>query len=640
MRKTAKYRSETGADPARPGGLSVRRILLLALVVLPGLALVTQPAQAGEKIVHGSVEAPTATAPRAQRCVETTAPMPGLVGWTIRDVTPGRAFTVTADDTAVYSDFEISFYPSLAACQESSVGLAHNNVSGDEQGEVPAGATVALVTLHSGRGGAFTYREWDTDAAPAPTGEQGVTVVAVIDGGFNPYHFDFVGHQHPWNLDDDPSNDIDFSADPSTYIAGHPGGTALDLTIPTDPNADVTALHSGPDAAEWARLQGSTTVADAKLHWFPGTKVVGALSFDGGGDAFYGDNASHGTRSAASAAGNIHGTCAECVFVLINGGSAQSLAWAASQPWIDVVTNSYGHNLIGQFVPEGAFRDNIWFGAPLKATRDGVTDGQSIVFSAGNGLLNAFDVPALTYWSSEKGPDWIVTVGAVDPRADQQYSGAGKPVDISSYGSVYPSTGGTTATGVGTHSGTSNAAPTTAGTIARVIQHGRSALGDTSEGHSGGVVASGTAVSCGPANADCPLGDGVLTRAEAQRTVFHNVLPSKVGVATDTVWPSTTYNYYYQGHGVVGGRMNDRRYEVEQARFRQYLSGDVSAFTRPPGESNWMTIDSKCRQEIWGSWGGGYYTGTTPSLDPVQDPIATAFDGWCSRSPISFSNGA
>lgn len=629
----------TSAVPAdRSWGFAVRRLVLAVLLVLPGLTLLSAPARAGERVVQGRVDLPSATVARAQRCVETTAPeLGGRVGWTIRGVLPGRAFTVTADDSSAVSDFEISFYSSLPACQDSAVGLGHNNVFGDEQGEVPAGATVALVTLHSGQGGSFTYREWDVAAEPAPAGPQGVTVVAVVDGGFNPYHYDFVGSQHPWNLDGDASNDIDFSADPATYISGYPGAQAINLTLPATPDADVATRHTGVDAAAWSTFEASSTVADAKMHWFPGTKVIGAVSFNGSGTRFWGGNDSHGTRSAASAAGNIHGTCAECVFVLVNGATTEALAWAASQPWIDVVTNSYGHNLVGQFAA-GVVRDNIWLDAPVEETKAAVTDGQTIVFSAGNGLVNAFDVPMLTYWSSEKGPDWMVTVGAVDPRADQQYSGAGKPVDISSYGSSYPSTGGTTATGVGTHSGTSNAAPVTAGTIARVIQRGRTLLGDTTEGHAAGVVASGTPVACGSANPSCALADGVLTRAEAQQAVFHNVLPSKVGVTADTVWPSTEHAYYYQGHGVIGGRMNGRRYVVEQQRFAAYLTGAVAAFARPAHEQTWMTVDSKCRQVIWGSWSGGYYTGTTPALDPAQDPIASAFNEWCSRSPVTFSS--
>lgn len=256
------------------------------------------------------------------------------------------------------------------------------------------------------------------------------------------------------------------------------------------------------------------------------------------------------------------------------------------------------------------------------------------MFSAGNGLVNAFDVPMLTYWSSQKGPDWMVTVGAVDPNAKQTYSGAGKPVDISSIGSSYPASGGTTADGEGTHSGTSNAAPVTAGTFAKALQSAREALGDTSVGHTGGVVASGAPVACGDAVPDCVLGDGVLTRRELEDAIYASVLPSATDVAFDTTWPSTPLGYYYQGHGVVVGRIDgDASYEAEWTRIADHLRGDAPPYPRPDGEENWFQVDSKCRQHIWGAWNGGLYTGQAIALDPVEDPIATKVDAWCSTIP-------
>jgi hypothetical protein len=624
----------------------MRRTRWIVFLVAGLLGVVgLRPADAAaDRVVTGTVKVATATAARAQRCVTTLAPdQQGQVGWTINGVVPGRTFTLTATDKSGTQDFEISFYPSLAACQDSATGLPHSNVAGDEVGVVPVGATVALVTLYTGTPGAeFTYRESDAPAPASRRGPQPLTVVAVIDGGFSPYHLDFRGSYHPFNRDADPSNNVNFNADPRTFISGMPATTPLSLTLPADPAADVSTLREGADKAVWDSMQ-SSSADNVKIYRFPGTKIIGAVNFPdpttvGPAEVekapeFYGDNDSHGSRSAAVAAGNLHGTCAECVFVLINGATSDALAWAASQPWIDVITNSYGHSIVGDLVL-GQVRDNIYFDAPIEATRAAVEAGQTIVFSAGNGFLNAFDVPMFTYWSSEKGPDWIVTVGAIDPHADQQYSGAGKPVDISSYGAAYTSTGGKTANGEGEHTGTSNAAPVTAGTFASVIQQGRVLLDDRTEGHANGVVASGKAVSCGAANASCPLGDGVLTRAEVQKAVFENVLPSRLALTADTVWPSTPYNYYYQGHGVISGRANPQKFAAEQRRFGDALAGIAPAgMTRPAGEHNWMVVDSKCRQTLWGAWTGGYYTGTTPALDRTADPIAFPFNEACSKTP-------
>lgn len=598
----------------------MRRILM---VVSLFVSLISVMPVGADTVVNGTILVPVATASRVHRCATTTDPSTaqGVTGWTLTP-TPGKAFALSA--ATALNDFDITFSGALMPCAEGASVLPYANRAGDESGTVPAGATVALVTLNTGiPGAAFTYIESEAPPAEAITGPRPLTIVGVIDGGFSPYHYDFLGHRHPFNLDADSSNNIDFSSDPATYIEGYPTTTPLAITIPTSPTQNVSGLRTA-DNSEWAKLQLSTA-SNVKIYRFPGTKIIGAVNFSG---SFYGSNDSHGTRSAASAAGNVHGTCPECLFVLINGSTTQALAWASQQPWIDVLTNSYGHSIVGGFV-----RDNIYFGAPVAETRTGSEAGQTIVFSAGNGLANAFDVPMFTYWSSEKGPDWMITVGAVDPSGDQQYSGAGKPVDISSYGSSYPSSGGTTANGTGTHSGTSNAAPTTAGTFARVIQRGREALGDFTEGHSEGVVASGAAVTCGTANPSCPLGDGVLTRAEVQETIFNNVLPSPVAVSANTVWPSTAYNYYYQGHGVIFGRLREQRWIVEQARFAGALRGTVANLSRPEGETEWFVVDSKCRQKLWGSWIGGYYTGVDPTLDPAGDPIASAFNTWCGKVP-------
>lgn len=63
------------------------------------------------------------------------------------------------------------------------------------------------------------------------------------------------------------------------------------------------------------------------------------------------------------------------------------------------------------------------------------------------------------------------------------------------------------------------------------------------------------------------------------------------------------------------------------------LRGSAAPYARPAGETNWFVVDSKCRQKLWGAWTGGYYQGSDPILNPQADPIATAFNEWCSRTP-------
>ena len=461
--------------------------------------------------------------------------------------------------------------------------------------------------------------------APRP-----VTVIAIVDSGFSPYHFDFVGHQHPWNRDADPANDLDLSADPSTYIPGHPGGTAVPLTLPTSASEDVSVRRAGVDKAAWDAFPVSTA-ATPRVAWFPGTKVVAALDFGG---TFYAGNDGHGTRSAASAAGNWHGTCPECLVVLVrSGGGDAGLVWALSQPWIDVVSNSNGSGSIVQGASGGNTRDNMYWRGPVNEGKAATEAGQVVLFSAGNGLANAFDAPQVTYWSSQKGPDWIVTVGAVTALSEQSFTGSGKPVDISSIGSPYPSTGGITANGTGSHSGTSNAAPTVAGYFGKVLQKARETLGDVTPGHAAGVVASGAPVSCGAAVPGCALADGVLTRAELQDLVFHNVLPGRLVAVIGTV-PTTGFAYSYVGHGVLSGRRtSEADHESEWTQMVQNMLGNVASPTRPIGETNWFIVDSKCRQRIWGSWSEGAYRGVEPALGLPNDGPAMALDAACKHIP-------
>lgn len=474
-------------------------------------------------------------------------------------------------------------------------------------------------------------------------GGRAVTVVAIVDGGgFSPYVYEFVGHQHPWNKDTDPTNNFLFTDDPSTYVAGYPGGTSIPLTIPTNPDQRVDAWRTGRDAAKWDLFQAST-FDEPHMYWFPGTKIVGALRFQGD---FYGSNSAHGTRSAVSAAGNTLGTCPECVVVLVQGSGPEALKWAASQPWIDVVTNSYGHGLYTQNdparfdptgrVPGAVVRDNVYPASPIEVTKAASDAGQVITFSAGNGFANAYDVPPLTWWSSEKGPDWMVTVGAISPFSRSTTSGSGKPVDISSIGDAYPSTGGNTAAGTGTHSGTSNASPVVGGYFAKVIQRSRELAADTIGGHAGGAMVSGTPVACGAAHPSCPLGDGVLTRLELQDLVFHNALPAESVVAVDAypTIPATPVAYAYQGHGALFGRQyGASTYDGEWRRMVETATGDRLPPTRPPGERAWFVGDSLCRQKLWGSWSWGYWRGADPVFDPASDAPGAALWAACTALP-------
>src|SRR5687767_14099967 len=89
----------------------------------------------------------------------------------------------------------------------------------------------------------------------------GPVVIALIDAGVNPYSPAFrdrspLAYKHP-----------------STYIPGYPKD-AIALKITLDKPFDEALAK---DEALWAG------VARGKLYWFPGTRIIGGISFGGGG---------------------------------------------------------------------------------------------------------------------------------------------------------------------------------------------------------------------------------------------------------------------------------------------------------------------------------------------------------------------
>lgn len=634
--------------------------MVVVASLAPTVAQAT-PERTGERVVHGRIGTPTGHGEEMPRRVGTVKTVHGRciataagvadTGWVVEDVRAGRTFTLTADAGPWNDDFDIEFFESLAACEGATPGegLPYDNRGGDEHAVVPVGARVALVTLVTGSpGAAFTYRELhDVRVQFAKRDQRRPTVVAVLElaeetNGFSPYHFDFAGHQHPWNNDDDLENDVDFSSDPGGWLPGYPGATPVDITVPTDPDTVVADLAAG-DRQAWDGMKSSVG-KDVNLYRFPGTKVVGAVRFgDSRSDpgTMYGDNAAHLTKSTSVAAGNLHGTCPECAVVVVlfdwPSNYRAALEWVAEQPWIDVVTNSWG------------LRTQTWGPTtfPDRVLRPAVESGQTWVWAAGNGVDGSLFAPGPTYTWGDHAADWVVTVGGAAPPDDNAAHG-GRPVDIVSYSKLYASAGGVTASGVGQHDGTSNAAPVVAGTFARTVQLGRDLLGDSLPGHHDGLVGEGRPRPCDGPLDDCPLKDGKLERAEVQSLVFGNALPGSVRTspALDTKSgikvpdaarpsPPAAPGYTASGHGIVHGRWDPGRYTAEQRRLLDALRGATRGLPRPPGEYNWMFADSKCRQKLWGAWTGGYYQDgdPDPTWDVKTDQLAIALNAACTPLP-------
>jgi hypothetical protein len=152
---------------------------------------------------------------------------------------------------------------------------------------------------------------------------------------------------------------------------------------------------------------------------------------------------------------------------------------------------------------------------------------------------------------------------------------------------------------------------------------------------------------CGTANPHCPLEDGTLTRREAEQMLFDNVLPRPTHPSVlrylvnsenyyTALGPTTPVSFAAVGHGVLLGRMDPYRLPLVNMHLRDALLGDVAPYPRPVGERNWMTVDSKVRQQFWpgANWHEGYYDGgPLPALDPTSEAEALTMKNWAAALP-------
>ncbi len=420
-------------------------------------------------------------------------------------------------------------------------------------------------------------------------------VIAFIDTGINPYHQDFRA--------------AEFVHHPSKYIEGYPKDA--EALRPSLARADADGYEAAREGDEdmWKLVPGKS------LHWFPGTRIIGGISIAAGGtvepwtERNILDDQGHGTGVASVAAGTEFGSNPNALIVTVEGLGEESLEWATSLEWIDIVSNSWGN------------RANLPLGDPAM-TRDATRRGQSIVFSAGNGATNTnsstvfppggpvpdpckcktpdSDVSMTDPWS---GPSWQLTVGAASPINGQAHWWHSIPVDVSSFGSKWRAAG---AFGVTTKideenvetrdfGGTSCAAPTTSGVLSAIIQEARTLLRDSTAGQEPDqvVASAGKGVKL-PAKG--PLEDGKLTRLEAEELVQKTAFPVPADPQKITwdyaVRPTTPGYYVYQGYGVVTRESKELALKVLLGKEPMPERAEVD---------QWIAAMDVVRDAIWGA---------------------------------------
>jgi hypothetical protein len=417
--------------------------------------------------------------------------------------------------------------------------------------------------------------------------ERPFVVMAIVDSGLNVYHQDFRAPE--------------FTHHPSTFIEGFPtDAAAVNLSFDV---ADAEGYDQARAADEdaWFELERNS------LYWFPGTRVIGGISIANGGtgagrtDFKVLDENGHGTGTASVAAGQFYGANPNTLIVEVEGLGTNSVNWAANQPWIDIVSNSWGPGLPGRVDPLG--NADAW--------RDSARRGQTTLFSAGNGMYNTNSstvfspqVPVedpckckipghnVSMTSYTSGPSWVITVGAISPINGQAHWWHGIPVDAASFGSKWKAAD---AFGITTEEnrefgGTSCATPMTGGVLSAVIEKAREVLGDNVAGQKpDGVAAIAPSAVTLPSSG--PLMDGMLTRSEAETIVLKTAQPVPFDPEKYTwdyaVEPTTDTYYVNQGYGVVDRRSKETALQVLLGETPMPDRADVDAWIAYTDSIKW-----------------------------------------------------
>ncbi len=345
-------------------------------------------------------------------------------------------------------------------------------------------------------------------------------VIALLDTGINPYHDTF-----EW---DSPRA----LRHPSTYIDGYPeDAKPLRLTL-DEPNYDAAFRK---DCEVW------TSVEKGQLYWIPGTKIIGALSFD---IAFLGgriwserkpdcsdgrsldyldiiDLNGHGTMTASRAASNDYGGCRDCLIVSVQGFRKRSVRWMGDNAsWIDIESHSW-KSVVPLWEPTGATETMITSDPGVVRAVEEAARKHPAFWASGNGLLTRGGVLGHPTLADPMATPSVITVGGHDSGYINLWPGFPPHVVSDSCNSLAAKHMTTTESGPEVGSGTSSATPFAAGVAGRILLKARTILGDGSTGVGRGVVAAGPArrVRSGP------LADGRFTLGEWKAVVLKTASP-------------------------------------------------------------------------------------------------------------------
>jgi hypothetical protein len=315
------------------------------------------------------------------------------------------------------------------------------------------------------------------------------------------------------------------------------------------------------DRNAWSSLE------QGQLVWIPGTNIVGAIGVGCCEDPIF-DEAGHGTMVASVAGGMIHGPRREDILIVAVEGSDDGIAWAAKQPWIDVITNSWSNVL--PVVDRTA-----------EASYDAVAAGKIVCFASGN--LSA----PLWFWEGQ-GPSWHVNVGAASIKTRGEHYYTGYPNDVLGLAGM-DAASSDSMDETQQFAGTSAAAPWVCSRIAQTLADVRHRLTDTREGpHGRGLAVGDTAKGY--------LRDGVLDRGELEDAVQVTATPA-VSAPPDPDDPNSipaapVVGFVRGGYGIVDDKTISDAFKV--------IFGLMPRPERA-AEDMWIAITDALRNAVWGN---------------------------------------
>jgi hypothetical protein len=434
-------------------------------------------------------------------------------------------------------------------------------------------------------------------------------VVAVVDTGINPYHETF------------RDKSVRAYKHPSTYIPGYPkDAKALRLTfVKVGETSEAEEEKKYWDAVKADCERVWSKIEPGKLYWFPGTKIVGGITFEEAGElncsgeqpAAGGrilDAGGHGTMTASRATSTEYGACKECHVVAVQfptsipfndlAGTTQpavdAITWAADNAdWVDAQSNSWGPFVPG-WDPSGQAGLLTANPSLIRAVEE-VSSKHLAFWASGNGAAfrgGAVGHPTLA--TPHLTPSALI-VGGLDSGYVNTWPGFPPHVvsDSCSSWAAYHTQISRSADDVG--GGTSGATPFAAGGAARILLEARRILGDSGTGVTKDVVASG------PAGLvkDGPLKDGKFTLEEWRRTLYVTATPrpkatKEDGAICDTLsapysstpvkWedvPDEYPEFLHIGYGAIDGESHALAMKVingaappDRSRTDQYFAVD------------------------------------------------------------------